>query len=265
VSQPQSQEPDPLLAFSSESPAAADPAVPAEPDAQPAISEDFPPSPSSPPVPPPSETGRLDRIERALDRSQTEIQQLTSEVATLVGSIADMNKRMSRLQTAPVQPRSSMSRTLQRTVSALAAVLVVLSAGVVSWRYWPDGAPTIPAPIEQVEAATPLAPGPVPAPPASAVDSPAPAAPQLVSEPPAPPAKRVSYVGALSIDSAPGGSVFVDRKMAGRTPLRVEDLRAGAHLIWIERDGYRRWTRVVTVTANRLSRVSAELEPMASR
>ena len=38
-----------------------------------------------------------------------------------------------------------------------------------------------------------------------------------------------------------------NRKTVGSTPLRVEKLRAGSHLIWIERDGYRRWTRVVAV------------------
>ena len=37
----------------------------------------------------------------------------------------------------------------------------------------------------------------------------------------------------------------------------LENLRAGSHLIWIERDGYRRWTRVVQVPADRVTRVSA--------
>jgi hypothetical protein len=75
----------------------------------------------------------------------------------------------------------------------------------------------------------------------------------------------IRYVGTLSIDSSPGGQVFVDRKMVGRTPMRVQSLRAGSHLIWIEREGYRRWTRVVQVPADRVSRVSVELEPMATR
>jgi hypothetical protein len=73
------------------------------------------------------------------------------------------------------------------------------------------------------------------------------------------------YVGTLSIDADPGGDVFVDRTNAGHTPLRLTNLRAGSHLIWVERDGYHRWTRVVPVPADRITRLSAELEPIASR
>lgn len=73
------------------------------------------------------------------------------------------------------------------------------------------------------------------------------------------------YVGTLSIDADPGGDVFVDRQSAGHTPLRLTNLRAGSHLIWIERDGFRRFTRVVQVPADRITRLSAELEPIASR
>ena len=62
----------------------------------------------------------------------------------------------------------------------------------------------------------------------------------------------VSYVGTLSIDADPDGEVFVNRQDAGRTPIRLDKLRAGSHLIWIERDGYQRWTRVVQVQADRV-------------
>ena len=75
----------------------------------------------------------------------------------------------------------------------------------------------------------------------------------------------MKYVGALSIDSQPGGEVFLNRESAGRTPLRLNNLRAGSHLIWVERDGYRRWTRVVQVPADRVTRLFADLEPIAER
>jgi hypothetical protein len=45
----------------------------------------------------------------------------------------------------------------------------------------------------------------------------------------------------------------------------LTNLRAGSHLIWIERAGYHRFTRVVQVIADRVTRLSAELEPIASR
>jgi hypothetical protein len=75
-------------------------------------------------------------------------------------------------------------------------------------------------------------------------------------------ARQGAYVGTLSVDAAPVGQVSIDRQAAGRTPLRAENLRAGSHLIWIEREGYKRWTRVVAVTADRVTRVSAKLEPL---
>jgi len=74
-----------------------------------------------------------------------------------------------------------------------------------------------------------------------------------------------TYFGTLSIDAEPGGDVYIDRRMVGRTPQRVANLRAGSHLVWIERDGYRRYTTVVQVPANRVSRVSVALEPADAR
>ena len=75
--------------------------------------------------------------------------------------------------------------------------------------------------------------------------------------------RAAKFVGTLSIDADPGGEVFINRQSAGHTPLRLTNLRAGSHLIWVERDGYRRWTRVVQVPADRVTRLSAELEPLA--
>ena len=69
----------------------------------------------------------------------------------------------------------------------------------------------------------------------------------------------------LSIDSDPAADVFVDRQPAGRTPLRIAKLKAGSHLIWMERDGYLRYTRVLQVPAVRVSRVVATLEQTASQ
>jgi hypothetical protein len=84
--------------------------------------------------------------------------------------------------------------------------------------------------------------------------------PTIAEEQPVP--SPVEFVGTLSIDAAPGGQVFIDREAAGQTPLRVQNLKAGSHLVWIEREGYRRFTRVVEVPANRVSRVWADLQPI---
>jgi hypothetical protein len=74
-----------------------------------------------------------------------------------------------------------------------------------------------------------------------------------------------SFFGTLSIDADPGGDVYVDRRVVGHTPLRVTNLKAGSHLVWIERDGYQRWTRVVQVPADRVSRVWADMEALTPR
>jgi hypothetical protein len=67
----------------------------------------------------------------------------------------------------------------------------------------------------------------------------------------------------LSVNAdRPGAIVFVNRRIVGPAPVRVRNLRAGAHLVWVESDGYKRWTRVVTVPAERVTRVSADLEPI---
>ena len=73
--------------------------------------------------------------------------------------------------------------------------------------------------------------------------------------------KPVQYVGVLTVDSAPAGSaVFVDRQPVGNTPLQLTQLRAGSHVVRIERDGYDRWTTAVQVAADKHTRVSARLQ-----
>jgi hypothetical protein len=85
--------------------------------------------------------------------------------------------------------------------------------------------------------------------------------PAHVTPPPREERAAKAYVGTLSIDADPDGEVFIDRQSIGRTPARAENLKAGSHLVWIERDGYRRFTRVVQVPADRVTRLVADLEP----
>jgi hypothetical protein len=81
--------------------------------------------------------------------------------------------------------------------------------------------------------------------------------------PPAPatPATVGRFVGALVVDSRPpGASVFVDGKLAGKTPVEVSSVDAGSHALRIELDGYQRWTSAVRVVAGERNRVTASLE-----
>jgi hypothetical protein len=277
-----SPEPDPLLAFfaepsetssSSKGHTAASPEKPAE------FAQPTPPVEPVKAVAPPQQVPedlrlRVDRAERLVERSLIEITTLKSDLATLVGAVDDIKKRQSRPTVAPPQPGKRMSPWR----AALAAV-VLLTFATLAW-----GLVTVvsedraePPPIES-ESEPAVVPAPVveAAPPPAAMQNAA-----IVSVTPAaiarprdvvargdPPPRAASrpaagYVGTLTIDASPGGEVFVNRQSAGRTPLRLEKLRAGSHLIWIEREGYRRWTRVVAVAANRISRVSATLDPIS--
>ena len=76
----------------------------------------------------------------------------------------------------------------------------------------------------------------------------------------------VRYVGALAVDSVPAGSaVFVDRQHVGETPLALKQLRAGSHVVRVERDGYDRWTTAVLVAADKQTRISARLQAVRGR
>ena len=71
----------------------------------------------------------------------------------------------------------------------------------------------------------------------------------------------VQFAGALTVESEPAGSVvFVDRQLVGETPIELPGLRAGSHVVRIERDGFDRWTTAVLVAADKQTRVSARLQ-----
>jgi molybdenum-dependent DNA-binding transcriptional regulator ModE len=83
------------------------------------------------------------------------------------------------------------------------------------------------------------------------------------ARPPKPQAQAPTsqFVGTLAVESSPpGASVYINRQRVGVTPLEVQGLQSGSRVIWIERDGYRRWTAAVDVPADRLTRVSAKLQ-----
>jgi PEGA domain-containing protein/protein kinase-like protein len=69
------------------------------------------------------------------------------------------------------------------------------------------------------------------------------------------------FAGSLVVDSRPpGAKVYVDGRLAGTTPLAMNDVRAGEHAIRLERDGYRRWSSSVRIVAAEQNRVTASLE-----
>ena len=221
---------------------------------------------------------RLDRLEHAHERRLGQISVLRAEVATLVAAIDDIKKRDTRRAAfaakLPAMPAPAVRAS--RTAPAVAGAIAGVAIGVFGWMAWQGDAIAVanatPAAVV-AEAAEPIEDAREPVEDAA----PAPAEPAIaLASTVVPPATRevstrdvdqpqhddATYVGTLSIDASPGGAVFINRKPAGQTPVRINGLKAGSHLVWIERDGYRRFTRVVQVPANRVSRLSAELEPL---
>jgi hypothetical protein len=297
VSNQQTDDPDPLLEFSSERSAPIQ--VKSAPEARKAAAQLFAAPADPAPVPMPSIpldtlVARIDRLESALNDSKNHVSSLKSEVATLVRAINDIKRQVSRSEVNPAIGLPAAVRT-PKTASAIVAALVGLISGMFGWSYFtgvtdsrlassaaepqeeaafvPADQPVAPPQPEPVAAAVvPVAPRtPAPNTRVRTATAPPPAAGAVptASRAPAPgtpakpaPSTPAKYVGALSIDADPGGEVFVDRASVGRTPMRLDNLRAGSHLIWVEREGYRRWTRVVQVPADQLTRLFADLEPL---
>ena len=209
---------------------------------------------------------RVERLERALQRSTSDIESLKSELASLAGAAADSGKRSGR----PVPPPAPVSSARTRFLPAIAGILLGITLGVLGWMQWSRDSIDTTGPIATIEPVAEELPVESAAQPqtvasfAAATPVPVTVLQPAISEQP-PVQAPVAYVGTLSIDAAPRGQVFIDREPAGQTPLRIQNLRAGSHLVWIEREGYRRFTRVVQVPADRVSRVWADLEPILDR
>lgn len=61
--------------------------------------------------------------------------------------------------------------------------------------------------------------------------------------------------GSLAIDSYPPGTVFIDGKHYGKTPVEISDLSAGSHKLLIKREGSPDYKRTVTVVADTVIRL----------
>jgi len=74
------------------------------------------------------------------------------------------------------------------------------------------------------------------------------------------------FVGSLAIDSDPiGAAVYVNQERVGFTPLVLQDLRAGSHAVWVESEGYQRWSAGVLVAAAKRTRLVVTLHPTSGR
>jgi serine/threonine protein kinase len=82
-------------------------------------------------------------------------------------------------------------------------------------------------------------------------------------KPTAPPRASESLTGGVYVNSRPrGAKVFIDGKEYGTTPLRIPEIRIGAHVVRLELPNHRTWTNSVRVTAGAETPVTGSLEPI---
>jgi len=68
--------------------------------------------------------------------------------------------------------------------------------------------------------------------------------------------QKMFFKGHLVVDSVPtGATVLINQRPAGTTPLHVTDYPAGSYAVWVEREGYERWTAGVLVQADKTTRI----------
>jgi hypothetical protein len=197
---------------------------------------------------------RVEQLDQTVERLTTEVASLKLELATLVSALRENQESHA--------PRHAAAPRTVRTVAppprpspAPAAIVVLLATGLLSWQLVMGPRPNA-MPANGSTAATSAAD-------VRATPLPAPTIDASTEPPLTPLVTPTIYKGTLAVAAdRPGARVFINRREVGVAPVRVRNLKAGAHLVWIERDGFRRWTRVVTVPAERVTRVSADLEPV---
>jgi PEGA domain len=71
--------------------------------------------------------------------------------------------------------------------------------------------------------------------------------------------KEAPPTGSLNITSNPRhAEVFLDGTLRGRTPLILDNLSAGSHLLQLRLSGYAEWVEMVTVNAGQRMQISAD-------
>ncbi|MDD1664607.1 MAG: PEGA domain-containing protein [Methanomicrobiales archaeon] len=75
--------------------------------------------------------------------------------------------------------------------------------------------------------------------------------------------KEVPQTGSLEVTSVPRhAEVFLDGTLRGRTPLVLDNLSAGSHLLQLRLSGYAEWVELVTINAGQRMQISADYPPI---
>lgn len=194
---------------------------------------------------------RVGQLDATVERLTSEITSLKLELATLVTAVQEiqvhqLGRRVHAGARAVETPAPAPS-------SVPAAAIVLIAVALLSWQLivTPTRGERLPLQASAVSKLSRASQSGL-----VALAAPvAPVAPAALAAP-------VIYRGTLSVRADHPAEVFVNRRHVGTAPVRIRNLRAGSHLVWIESEGHRRWTRVITVPAERVTQVSADLEPV---
>lgn len=68
--------------------------------------------------------------------------------------------------------------------------------------------------------------------------------------------------GTVTVSSSPSyGTIFIDGRFVGVTPMPIEGLTPGRHVVRIEREGFRPWGGVMDIVSRNEASISATLKP----
>jgi len=143
--------------------------------------------------------------------------------------------------TAPLHALSPSSRTLSPFTILVAAVMI--SPAVFGAGFWYGNRGVLPTALSETS-------------PTST------AAVTVATSSDAPPTREapIASAASLQVESRPTGArVIVDNRVVGTTPLVLDQVAPGAHVVGLELDGYGRWTASVRLVAGERGRVAASL------
>ena len=179
---------------------------------------------------------------------------------------ADAPTEVTTAPTTPI-PRAGMKFATAKKKSGIGMVvgaIVVAAAGVGGYfALSSKPLPSSPAAAPPPAAVTPVETLRVAAPPPAPRQEPRRGTPRqgVVTPPPAAPPPAAAAQGSITINSEPPGTVFIDGREIGATPVVEFALPVGRHTIRVERAGYKSHSETVQVDANNPVRKRWFLEP----
>jgi hypothetical protein len=192
------------------------------------------------------------QAEALLGRAMTSLPSLTTPGVIVV----IRTPRVPRLMSAPAFISASGATVLMAVIAPLLmAIRPPIPAPVLPWVAPPTLATIAPPPV-LLDALFNFDPRPMRVPPPLTL-----ALPTIKPAATPSPERTLRFLGTLVVESEPAGAtVFINRERVGQTPLTLPDLRAGSRAVWVESDGYQRWTAGVLVPADKLTRISVKLQ-----